>query len=138
MALNLVKLCVGCDSPQDLLDWRAARLAQGGTVSVVHTRQTPKRAAELLDGGSLYWVFKGVILVRQRIDIIETIAEGGRNHCEITLEEVLIATAPQPRRAFQGWRYLEAKDAPADLPSIETGEGMPQALARELRELGAW
>ena len=138
MPLNLVKLCVGCDTPQDLLDWRAQRRAQGGRVSVVHTRQTPKRAAELLDGGSLYWVFKGAILVRQRIDIIETIAEGGRNRCEITLEDVLVPTAPQPRRPFQGWRYLDAKDAPADLPSSEAGEGMPQDLARELRELGAW
>ena len=138
MALNLIKLCVGCDTPQELLEWRASRRAQGGVVSVVHTRQTPKRATELLDGGSLYWVFKGVVLVRQRIDIIETIAEGGRNRCEITLEDVLVPTAPQPRRAFQGWRYLLAKDAPGDLPRSEAGEGMPQELARELRELGAW
>jgi hypothetical protein len=136
--LNLVKLCVGCDTPQDLLDWRASHRARGGSVSVVHTRQTPKRAAELLDGGSLYWVFKGMVLVRQRIDIIETLSEAGRNRCEITLEDVLIPTAPQPRRPFQGWRYLEAKDAPADLPNAEAGEGMPQELARELRELGAW
>jgi hypothetical protein len=138
MPLNLIKLCVGCDTPDELLEWRAALFAPGGAVSVVHTRQTPKRAAELLDGGSLYWVFKGAVLVRQRIDIIETIAEGGRNRCEITLEDVLIATAPQPRRPFQGWRYLLAKDAPGDLPHSDAGEGMPQDLAKELRELGAW
>ena len=136
MPLNLVKLCVGCDSPDDLLAWRAQRRAEGGRVSVVHTRQTPKRAAELLDGGSLYWVMKGAILVRQRITAVETLETPRR--CEITLEEVLIATAPYPRRPFQGWRYLEGQDVPADMPMGEGGEGMSPTLAKELRELGAW
>ena len=138
MPLNLVKLCVGRETPAELAAWRAQHKAQGGRVSVVHTRHTPKRAAELLDGGSLYWVFKGVVLVRQLITGIETIEEGGRRSCEIVLEDVLIPTAPQPRRAFQGWRYLEPKDAPADLPRGESGEEMPRALATALRELGAW
>ena len=138
MPLNLIKLCVGCDTPQDLLDWRAERRAQGGRISVVHTRQTPKRAAELLDGGSLYWVFKGVILARQAVVEIRTLEEGVRRRCEIELEDVLLATAPQPRRAFQGWRYLDSKEAPADLPSSDVGEPMPVDLARELRALGAW
>jgi hypothetical protein len=136
--LHLVKLCVGCDTPQDLVDWRAQRRARGGRVSVVQTRQTPRRAAEILDGGCLYWVFKGQILVRQRVQQILTLEEGPRRRCEIILEDVLIPTAPQPRRPFQGWRYLDAKDAPADLPQDETGEGMPRGLATELRELGAW
>ena len=138
MGLNLIKLCVGCDTPQDLTAWRSLRRAQGFPVSIVHTRQTPKRVEELLAGGSLYWVFKGVVLARQVIDAIDTLDEGGRRRCEITLRELLIATAPQPRRAFQGWRYLDDKDAPADLPSGEGGETMPQALAKELRELGVW
>lgn len=111
------------------------RAAQGHK-SMVPTRQTPKRAAELLDGGSLYWVIKGQILVRQAIVRVDTL-ESGTQPCRIELDPTLIATLPQPRRPFQGWRYLEAKDAPADLP---TGEGaeMPEALARELREIGAW
>jgi len=66
----------------------------------VHTRQTPKRAAEHLDGGSLYWVFKGQILIRQPIAAIETVPAGARTRCEILLDEAMIATAPQPRRAF--------------------------------------
>jgi hypothetical protein len=137
MTLNLVKLCVGCDSPDDLLAWRKLRRAEG-RAAIVHTRQTPKRAPEILDGGSLYWVFKGVILARQAVLAIDTLEEGGARRCEIRLEDKLIRTAPQPRRAFQGWRYFDAKEVPADLPSGEGGEAMPQALARELRDLGAW
>ncbi len=136
MPLNLVKLCVGCDSPQELIEWRRQHRAAGGRVSVVHTRQTPKRAAELIDGGSLYWVMKGVILVRQRITAIETLDQPKR--CEIILEDVLHATAPFPRRAFQGWRYLVGQDVPADMPESAGGEGMSASLAKELRELGAW
>ncbi len=103
----------------------------------MHTRQTPKRAAELLDGGSLYWVFKGQILIRQVVLSIDTIAEGARNRCEILLDEPLIATAPQPRRAFQGWRYLTINDAPPDLADADAAD-LPVELARELREIGAW
>ena len=136
MPLNLVKLCVGCDSPDELLAWRAQRRVQGGQVSIVHTRQTPKRAAELLEGGSLYWVMKGVILVRQRITAVETLESPRR--CEITLEDVLIATMPYPRRAFQGWRYLQGQDVPADMPTGAEGEGISPTLAKELREIGAW
>lgn len=135
MPLHLIKLCVGIDSLEDLRSWRAHRAAQGHR-SVCPTRQTPKRAAELLEGGSLYWVIKGQVLVRQAIDEIVT-EESGAQPCRIYLKPELIETAPQPRRAFQGWRYLEAKDAPPDLPRGE-GEALPADLARQLRELGAW
>lgn len=137
MALNLVKLCVGCDTPEALLGYISGRLAQGRR-SMVHTRQTPKRGEELLDGGSLFWVFRGVILGRQSIVAIETLEDGGQRRCEIELNPVLVRTEPQPRRAFQGWRYLDAADAPKDLPSGDTGEAIPAELARELRLLGAW
>jgi hypothetical protein len=82
-------------------------------------------------------VFKGQILVRQKVLAIETLADGARKHCEFHLADDLIQTAPQPRRAFQGWRYFEAKDAPPDLPTGE-GAALPQELARQLREIGAW
>jgi hypothetical protein len=136
MALHLIKLCVGAATPQDLADWRAKRAAAGHR-PIVYTRQTPKRAAELLDGGSLYWVFKGVILIRQTIAAVETVGEGAQRRCEILLAEPLIATAPQPRRAFQGWRYLETNDAPPDLADVAAGD-VPPELARALREAGAW
>lgn len=136
MTLHLIKLCVGADTPEDLRQWRAARAAAGHR-SIVHTRQTPKRAAEILEGGSLYWVFKGVILIRQPIVAIETVGEGVTRRCEIQLADAMIPTAPQPRRAFQGWRYLEPKDAPADLAATANAD-VPAELAQRLREAGAW
>ena len=135
MALHLIKLCVGCDSVEELRAWRAER-AKRGIPPIVPTRQTPKRAPELLDGGSLYWVIKGVILVRQPIVKIVTL-ESGVQPCRIDLAPELILTVPQPRRPFQGWRYLDAKDTPPDLPTDEGAE-TPQELARQLREIGAW
>lgn len=136
MTVHLVKLCVGADTPEDLRRWRAARAARG-LDSPVWTRQTPKRAADLLDGGSLYWVFKGRILIRQRILALNTRESEGRSICEIGLGEELIATAPAPRRPFQGWRYLEPDAAPADLGGGD-GADLPDDLARALKELGAW
>jgi hypothetical protein len=82
-------------------------------------------------------VFKAAILIRQRIAAIETIGEGAQRRCEILLEDALIPTAPQPRRAFQGWRYLEAKEAPVDFGEAAQGD-LPVELARRLREAGAW
>ena len=137
MTLHLIKLCVGADTPDDLRAWRASPEGRA-RANRVHTRQTPKRADDLIDGGSLFWVFKGVVLIRQRILGIETLGEGPLKRCEIQLDSPMIRTAPQPRRAFQGWRYLEAKDAPGDLPADTAGETMSPDLARQLRELGAW
>lgn len=135
MTLNLIKLCVGAESIDDLRRFQAER-AKRGIEPVVPTRQTPKRAAELADGGSLYWVIKGVILVRQQILQVRTL-DSGPQPCRIDLASELILTAPQPRRPFQGWRYLEPKDAPPDLPRGKGAE-MPQDLAKQLREIGAW
>lgn len=136
MALHLIKLCVGADTVEELRDWRERRKAEGHR-PIVPTRQTPKRAAEIVDGGSLYWVIKGQVLVRQKILAIDTL-ESGAQPCRILLDDPLILTAPQPRRAFQGWRYFEPKDAPPDLANDAVAEAMPQDLARQLREIGAW
>ncbi|MFN3857795.1 MAG: DUF1489 family protein [Caulobacter sp.] len=135
MTLHIIKLCVGVDSLQELRDWRAQRAAQGHP-SYCPTRMAPKRAEEILDGGSLYWVIKGQVLCRQAITSIET-GLPGPQPVRFMLAPDLIETAPQPRRAFQGWRYLDPKDAPPDL-STAAGEEMDQGLARQLRELGAW
>lgn len=132
MALNLIKLCVGV-SEVETLERNAAR----SDWRIVPTRMTPKRAVELEDGGSLYWVIKGVILCRQPILEVSTIGEGAASRCEIRLESRVIRTAPMARRPFQGWRYLEGKDAPADLTAVGATD-LPGDLVRELRELGAW
>lgn len=137
MPLHLIKLCVGVESPDALRLWRAERAAQG-LAPIVRTRQTPKRADEILDGGSLYWVIKGQVLIRQRVLAIETLGEGAQKRCEIRLDGQLTDTAPQPRRPFQGWRYFEAKDAPPDLAGDENGQPMSLDLAQRLREMGAW
>ena len=132
MGLHLIKLCVGVSE----VDWLERR-AQSGQPLIVHTRMTPKRAAELEDGGSLYWVIKGTVACRQPILDITTLGEGKTSRCEITLEPRVIRTAPLGRRPFQGWRYLEPKDAPADLTAADAGD-MPPELVEQLRELGAW
>ena len=140
MPLHMLKLSVGSESVQDLAEWwneqeRAFRKA-GRPGRIVHTtRMVPKRAAEILDGGSMYWVIKGQILVRQLIlDIEPFTASDGIGRCHIVLDRNLVAVAPRPKRAFQGWRYLPPKDAPPDLRQAK-GDTPPE-LARELAELG--
>jgi len=135
MPLHLIKLVVGCDTVEDLIAWRTP---QAGEPWILKTRQTPKRAAELLDGGSVYRVFKGLVLCRQRILDINTVGEGQAARCHVTLDETVVLTQPLPRRPFQGWRYFEGKDAPEDLPSSGDAGAVPQDLAVALREIGAW
>ncbi len=132
MSLHMIKLVVGCDTIEDLVAWHAQARPW-----IMRTRQTPKRAAELLEGGSLYRVFRGVILCRQRILAVDTLGEGVTARCEVTVDPEIVRVAPTPRRAFQGWRYLEGKDAPPDMIGGEDGE-IPAELARQLREAGAW
>lgn len=136
MALHMIKLVVGAATIEDLLDWRA-RNAEGGQPWILRTRMTPKRGAEMIDGGSVYRVFKGVILCRQKILAVNTVGEGAAARCEILLDDQIVRVAPTPRRAFQGWRYLEPKDAPPDLDTEAFGD-IPDDLARQLREAGAW
>ena len=132
-SLHMIKLVVGCDTVEDLLQWRADQAGPW----ILRTRQTPKRAAELIAGGSIYRVFKGSILCRQRILDVRTVGEGEAARCEVTLDDTLYRTAPTPRRALRGWRYLPAADAPPDLVAGEDGD-LPTELALKLRELGAW
>lgn len=135
MALHIIKLVVGVDSVEGLLAWQRSR---GGKDWRVHTRMTPKRAEEVLDGGSIYRVFKGVITARQTILGIETHGEGKAKRCQIVVSPTIVRVAPTPRRPFQGWRYLHADDAPPDLEAGSSLEAMPAKLAAELRSLGAW
>ena len=98
----------------------------------------PTRKEELLDGGSLYWVIRGEIACRQRLlDVRPFVDKEGVGRCHLVLEPKLVLVAPRPFRAFQGWRYLAPKDAPRDLDRAAPGaRNMPEALRRELRELG--
>jgi hypothetical protein len=141
--VSLLKMCVGIDRVPELLAWQARRLEERRRrkqpLELYHrTMQVPKRAAEIVAGGSLYWVIKGYIRVRQRIDridVLEPPVEGKR--CVLVLGPELVRTALQARRPHQGWRYLEAKDAPADLPGgIEATDDLPPELMAELRALG--
>ena len=143
MALNLIKLSVGSDSVKDLDDWIREKLKdrkkRGLPREHLHrTRMVPKRADELTDGGSLYWVIRGAIMCRQRlIDVRPFVDKDGVGRCHLVMEPKLVVVEPRPRRAFQGWRYLEAKDAPRDLDRAAPGaREMPETLRRELRELG--
>ncbi len=144
MPLHLVKLSVGAESFKDLEAWIRERAklaaAKGGPRRHVHvTRMTPKRDAELLDGGSIYWVIRGEITARERILGIEPFRDrDGIGRCRLVLEPKLIAVEPRPMRPFQGWRYLEPGDAPADLDRRRADglAAMPEPMRRELRELG--
>ncbi|MFG1358265.1 DUF1489 family protein [Xanthobacter pseudotagetidis] len=142
MALHLLKLCVGAESIADLSSWiaerRAAAEAAGRTYEQTHTtRMVPTRAAELLDGGSLYWVIKGQLSARQKLLDIRPFVDGeGIRRCHLVLEPEVVPVLPRPSRAFQGWRYLAVKDAPTDLGGGDTGADLPEALRRELSQLG--
>ena len=135
MTVHLKKLSVGSQSLDNLRDWQALRLVQGGRLVHV-TRNRPRRAEELLDGGSIYWIIKGVVTARQAIiDLAEVQRADGTPACGIVLSPKIIQVAPTKMRIFQGWRYLEVNEAPPDISAGDDGD-MPAELAAELRDLG--
>ena len=129
----MIKLCVGVETVDDLLEWQVKRARErakkGKPANPYHdTRMHPKRADEMLDGGSLYWVIKHFTIVRQRIVGFETVKDkDGKPMCRIQLDPELVRTKPRKKRPFQGWRYLEPGDAPADLdgkgPALSADSG---------------
>ena len=143
MPLHIIKLCVGATSVADLDGWIAGRFAAmaaaGETLEHRHTtRMVPKRADEVLDGGSLYWVIQGEIAVRQRLTGIRPFTDhDGVGRCHLVLDPVLVPVDPRPRRPFQGWRYLADHEVPPDADDAGTGVvHLPDMLRRELRDLG--
>ena len=134
--LHMMKLCVGAETPEVLERWQRERFGNGPALHV--TRMWPKRGEELLAGGSLYWVFKGAMLARQRlIALEEQLGADGITRCALVLDPQVVRVAAVPRRAFQGWRYLQAADAPPDLPATRAAEAaLPPKLARELADMG--
>lgn len=141
MTVHLIKLAVGIQDVDHLAAVQALRLKQaraGGHRDILRhvTRNTPRRAADLLDGGSMYWVIKGFVRVRQRLVGVEAVNDGDGPRCGLVLDPELTPTILRPHRAFQGWRYLRPEDAPADAAARESGTDMPDHMATELRELG--
>ena len=137
MSVHLKKLSVGSVSLESMRQWQAQRL-QSGQPLIHPTRNWPRRRDELLDGGSLYWIIKGQMQARQRIDdMIELVDGEGIKRCGIVLNPEIIPVWPRKERIFQGWRYLEVENAPQDMPAdIRDGSTMPAELASELRDLG--
>ena len=141
--LNIIKLAVGIEDIDHLSAVQERKLAdekakRGKKARLWHrTRHAPRRAEELLDGGSMYWVIKGRVAARQRlIGFEKETDEEGRKFCFIQLDPELVPTASRRHRAFQGWRYLNADDAPPDQPKRQSEENFPPEMAAELRELG--
>jgi hypothetical protein len=143
MPLHLLKLCVGCDSPAELEEWIDRRLRdarkRGLPAEHAHiTRMMPKRADELMAGGSLYWVIRGEILCRQQLTRVEGFRDKeGISRCRLVLKPKLVLVEPRSFRPFQGWRYLAVADAPRDINNARPGmANLPELMRRELRELG--
>ncbi len=136
MPLHLVKLCVGVSEVAELRQW--VKDARKGLDTLDHTtRMFPTRRDEILKGGSLFWVIRGMILCRQPIaDLVAVTGQDGIGRCRIDFKPKIILVRPTPRRAFQGWRYLKAEDAPADLKSGDVPGDMSEAMRRELAILG--
>lgn len=141
MALHMIKLVVGLEDLASYADWQSRELYdfEGGKANAVHTRNWPRRQGELLEGGSIYRVMKGRILCRQRILGFEEgqNSEYGR-HCMIMLDPAIIQTVSMVHRPFQGWRYLQEKDAPADrgLYDPATSDPIPPEMEEDLRAAG--
>ena len=136
MTIHLLKMCVGVDSVDQLRQWQAQRLARGETLRHV-TRYKPRRGHEVLAGGSLYWIIRGAIRVRQRIIGFEEVVTDVGLKCGLLLGTDLIATLPQPRRPHQGWRYLASDAVPEDLDkAAAAGSELPPEMLAVLRELG--
>lgn len=141
MTVHLIKLSVGSESLADLAAWQKKHLkdmkGKGKKPELIHvTRHMPKRADEVLNGGSIYWVIKGWIVARQKLLELRAVKKGGIPHCGLVYDKKIVPVQWKPRRAFQGWRYLEPQDAPPDR-DVRTGDDeLPEALRQELAALG--
>jgi hypothetical protein len=136
MALHLIKLCVGADEVEDLKRWIAD--CKAGRDTLDHTtRMFPRRQGEILPGGSLYWVIRGLVLCRQPIARLEPVrGSDGIERCRIVFKPQIVLVRPTPRRAFQGWRYLAADDAPPDMPKRDASRAISAKMRRDLAALG--
>ena len=137
--INIVKICVGAKFVEELWFWQQEKLSKNSNANIVHvTRMRPRRENELLNGGSIYWVFKGYILARQRIlSLDEVRTSDGVMKCSLVLDPDIYLTYPVKKRPFQGWRYLKEEDSPKDFEKFIPGnESFPKDLKLALSELG--
>lgn len=137
--IHLLKLSVGTDNIAGLAAWQGTRAAQTADGLPRHvTRMWPRREAEVLNGGSIYWVIQGLIQCRQRILRLDRVTgDDGIARCALVLDPQLVRTAAASKRPFQGWRYLAPEDAPPDLPAGRDSEDtLPPGLAGALAEIG--
>lgn len=137
--LHLIKLSVGSKNVESMADWQATRRAQTEDGLPRHvTRMWPRRADEVLEGGSLYWVIQGLVQCRQRIvRFDEVIGQDGIRRCAIVLDPEIVRTTSARKRPFQGWRYLQPGDAPPDLPaSRQEDDALPADLSAALADIG--
>ena len=139
MALNIIKLAVGIDDLEHLAE-RQKRFQNSRGNFQHRTRMMPTRVAEILPGGSMYWVIKRLIQVRQPIVAFhQKKDDSGRAYCVIEMEPRHVAVEATAKRPFQGWRYLKADEAPPDIRRAGGGyidPKMPPDLKLELRRLG--
>ncbi len=133
--LHIMKLCVGVADPSELRAWQAEHVRTRPPLRHL-TRHMPRRAAEIVGTGSLYWVIGGTMLLRQLLVGIEpSVRQDGTACAALLLDPELVTVRGRPVKAFQGWRYLRAEDAPEDLSAGSAEAEMPHALAQQLREL---
>jgi hypothetical protein len=143
MTLHILKLCVGVSSVEELDSWQRRHLSTmlktDPRAELMHvTRQTPRREGFEAGASSIYWVIGGYIRARQAITALREVrGTDGILRCGLALAPELTQTEPVPRRAFQGWRYLAAAEAPADLAPGADGDhaAMPPAMRQALTEL---
>jgi hypothetical protein len=133
--LHISKLAVGVRDVAHLRALQAER-SQRDPPLRHHTRNMPRRRDEVLDGGSIYWVIAGVMMVRQPIlNIVADTWDDGSPCAGLLLDPELVAVEARSVRAFQGWRYLPAADAPTDVRPESVMFDLPEELRRELRSL---
>ncbi len=142
MTVHMIKLCVGVSLIEGLAVWQRDHRtryweAVGKKCAYHTTRQRPKRQDDILEGGSIYWVIKGLIQVRQKLLGFESVqSDKGLPSCALLLDPELVPVHPQRRRAFQGWRYLDVEDAPADI-GANAGQGLAEMPVKLRQELAA-
>lgn len=140
MYVNLLRTGVGVDSIDHLYELQEFRRTSPDSngFAFLTTRNTPTRANDLINGGSVYWIIRQQICVRQIIADIQTHKdEDGRSFCLVLLDPALILTNPVPHRHIQGWRYLAPEKAPADLRPFEPHQQTDDIDPRLAKDLAA-